>query len=248
MSTTTTDLINKTYDAQTEAAKKQLLASLEEGKATYGKNLTDAKVAYQTSRNKAYTDQAMSEQQRKESMANMGLSGAGGLSQTMELQNKNALLSTLGDVDKSENEYSNSVNTALAQLTTDYNSDLASALADIESNRNSALISDANADTELYYNLFQNGNITADQFTAKTGIKVQKARSGGGGGGGGGGGDLAALLASLGLTGADDTTTTTTRKNSGANAYTGYKNGGYYWKGKLTSAENYNKLKKSGTF
>ncbi len=129
-STNTTDWpkkIDDQYAAQLAAQKKQLESNYGQGRQGYGKQMAEAGEQYQGMRNHAYADNAMAEQARKENMANMGMSGAGGTSQTLQQRNQTALLDTVGDANRQQQDYTDNIKLALGNLTTQYNADVYSA-------------------------------------------------------------------------------------------------------------------------
>jgi hypothetical protein len=138
------DQIKKTYKKSQEAQQAKLDASYVANKADYYSQQDDTNEKYQGLKNQAYTDNAMAERQRKESMANMGLSGAGGTSQTVQQSDTNNLLSTLGDVNRQQQDYTDNVNLALAKLGTQYGADINSLSAQTESDLSEALQEQSN--------------------------------------------------------------------------------------------------------
>ena len=120
------DLINSQYDEQLAASKAQLEAQLTQAQAGYKAQLGNANVAYDKMRDKAGVDSAMAERVRRESMANMGLSGAGGMSQTLVQRGRNAYLSEVGSADRQEQDYRDNINMALSNLQTQYGADMTS--------------------------------------------------------------------------------------------------------------------------
>ena len=119
--------INEQYAAQLTAQNKQLEANYGQGRQDYGKQIAEAGKQYQGMRNQAYADNAMAEQSRKENMANMGMSGAGGTSQTLQQRNQTAMLDTVGAANRQQQDYTDNIKLALGNLTTKYNADLYSA-------------------------------------------------------------------------------------------------------------------------
>ena len=133
------DQIEEEYKKAQQAQQAKLDASYTSNKADYYAQQGQAGDKYQSLRNQAYTDSALAQRQRKESVANMGLSGAGGTSQTVQQSDTNNLLSTLGDVNRQQQDYSDNVNLALAKLGTQYNSDTNSLAAQTDSDMDKAL-------------------------------------------------------------------------------------------------------------
>ncbi len=115
--------IDEQYRKQLEAQQTKLGAAYSQNRAGYEKQLADAPEQYQAMRNQAYTDNAMAEQARKENMANMGMSGAGGTSQTLQQRNQTSLLDTLGATSRQQQDYTDNINLALGNLKTQYDAD-----------------------------------------------------------------------------------------------------------------------------
>lgn len=183
----TTEEIKAAYDAQRLA----LQTSADAEKAAIQQNITNAGQTYQPLRDTAYVNNMIAEQRRRENMANMGLSGAGGMSQTLQQRNTGTLLNTLGAVDLQQQGYVDTQNLAK----TDVNTAFAQALADIQTAETSALTSQSNWQqsfdasqksdkTSLAYNMWANGRLTDQQFFDITGIMPTKKKSSGGSSGG----------------------------------------------------------------
>ena len=119
--------IDDQYKAALDAQKKQLESSYGQSRQGYGKQMAEAGDQYQQIRNQAHTQNAMSEQSRKESMANMGLSGTGGTSQSLQQRNQTALLDTVGAANRQQQDYSDNIKLAMGNLKTKYDADLFSA-------------------------------------------------------------------------------------------------------------------------
>lgn len=137
-----------TIDEIYENSKKAQLGTLEgqynTQTAEYEKQRDEAPKTFDPLRNEAYVNAEMAERSRKESMANMGLSGAGGSSQTLQQRNTNTLLSTLGNISREQLDFTNNVNFALEQLATKYDSDRNSITAQIDSEKNRAYLDQGN--------------------------------------------------------------------------------------------------------
>lgn len=78
-----TKQIEEQYEQSLAAQKAQLKAAYERNTSAYQKKLNEAAVQYGQLKNEAYVNNALAERARKENIANMGLSGAGGTSQTL---------------------------------------------------------------------------------------------------------------------------------------------------------------------
>lgn len=179
--------ISRYYDEMEKAQKAQLLARYQKDVNEYQNQLKHAPAQYQQLKNEAYVNNALAERARRESMANMGLSGLGGTSQTLEQRNTSRLLGTLGDASRQQQDYTDQVNLALANLGIKHNADLQSLAAGNAAQRSAALMEQARFEAqydqtqqknvfEQAYNLYKKKLITAAQFTAMTGIPLKKAK------------------------------------------------------------------------
>ena len=185
--------IEDQYAKDLAAQKAQLKAGYDQNSAAYEKQMTEAAAQYQQLKNEAYVNNALAERTRRENVANMGLSGEGGASQTLQQRNEAALLETLGDASRQQQDYTDHVNLALANLATKYDADMAGVEA-----KNAASLSDAlirqnqwQADYDLQaqkmhedeqqdifkqaYNLYLKRLITAAQFKAMTGVSLKRS-------------------------------------------------------------------------
>ena len=102
--------LEKQYKSQLDAQLKKAEAAYTQNANNYRSQLDKAPEAYQAMRNQAYTQNALAEQARKENMANMGLSGAGGTSQTLQQRNQTALLNAVGDISRQQQDYTDNIN------------------------------------------------------------------------------------------------------------------------------------------
>lgn len=184
--------IEEQYIKELEAQKAQLKAGYDQNAAAYQKQIGDAAAQYQQLKNEAYVNNALAERARRENVANMGLSGEGGTSQTLQQRSTAALLGTLGDVSRQQQDYTDNVNLALANLGVQYGADVTSLEAENASALNEALIKQSQwqADYDLQmrkmqedeqqslfkqaYNLYLKRLITAAQFKAMTGINLKR--------------------------------------------------------------------------
>ncbi len=178
------EIINTQYDQSLKAQNKKLKAARDVATSQYNAQIKDATKSYDTMRKQAYTDNALADKTRRESMANMGLSGAGGMSQTLTQRDRSTLLGTLGDATRQQQDYTDNVNLAISNLNTQYNADYASAAAQNASERNAALTSyrqwqkqfdqtQQNTNFKNYFDLLTNNKITKKQFQNLTGIKLK---------------------------------------------------------------------------
>jgi hypothetical protein len=144
MSTTTTPPdqtgnIKQTYKDQLAAQQTKTNAAYDQNVAGYNKQLADAPEQYQSMRNQAYTENAMAEQSRKENMANMGLSGAGGTSQTLQQRNQPSLLSAVGDANRQQQDFTDNINLALGNLGTQHKAENLALVQQNQADLNAAL-------------------------------------------------------------------------------------------------------------
>ena len=91
--------INERYNQTLEAQRAQMQAAYDQSAAEYQAQMDKAPEAYNAVKKQAHVNNAMSDRARRESMANMGLSAAGGTSQTMAQRGRSTLLSSLGEAD-----------------------------------------------------------------------------------------------------------------------------------------------------
>ncbi len=187
-----TKQIEEEYEQTLAAQKAQIKAEFDQNTSAFQKKLNEAAAQYGQLKNEAYVNNALAERGRRENIANRGLSGAGGTSQTLQQRNTAALLGTLGDVSRQQQDYTDDVNLALANLATQYGADVTSLEASNAAKRNEALIKqsqwqadydmdwhkmlqDEQQDTfKQAYNLYLKRFITAAQFQAMTGIALRR--------------------------------------------------------------------------
>lgn len=184
-------LIEEQYQKLIEAQAAKIGADYDVSKQQYESRLAGAGAAYQPLRNEAYVNNALAERARKENMANMGLSGEGGTSTTIEQRNTQSLLSGLGDISRQQRGYEDEITLALAGLNTTRAADLSKMRSELESKRAAALLAQkqAEADDTLnrdrlaasqeedlfsrYYQLYKARMITKKQFEDATGIDLK---------------------------------------------------------------------------
>jgi len=189
--TTAKDTIEEQYKNLLKAQTETLSADYENSSSGYENQLEQSDATYQPLRNEAYVNKAMAERTRKENMANMGLSGEGGTSLSLQQRNTGNLNSTLGDISQQEQSYEDEINLALANLDTTYNASVNSVTADMEAQRIAALLAqnqfDQNYDLSeaslaetvrnntfnQYYELYKAGRITKKQFEQQTGTDLK---------------------------------------------------------------------------
>ena len=136
--------IKNRYLETHKAQKAQIDAAYLNQKSSYQKQIKDAPGTYQPLRNQAYVNNAMAERGRREQMANMGQSAAGGMSQTLQQRNTNQLLNTVGDATRQQQGYIDNVNLALGNLKTQRSADIASARSQSMAGMNADLLSQNN--------------------------------------------------------------------------------------------------------
>lgn len=178
-------LIDSIYEKSRESQLTALEGQYTQQANEYNKQKGEAPEKFDPLRNEAYVNKEMAERSRKESMANMGLSGAGGMSQTLEQRNTGNLLNTLGGISRQQQDYTDNINFALGQLTTQYDSSKNSINLQIDSEKNRAALDQGNweknfglqeeqfglskSDSEFnrYIQLLSKGVINKKQFKAK---------------------------------------------------------------------------------
>ncbi len=188
-----TKQIEEQYLNDLAAQKARLKAGYDQNAAAYQKQIGNAAAQYQQLKNEAYVNNALAERARRENVANLGLSGEGGTSQTLQQRNTAILLNTLGAASRQQQDNTDSVNLALANLTAQYDADMAGAEAKNAAARNEALIQQNRwqADYDMKakqmqeeerqsifkqaYNLYLKRLITAAQFKAMTGVSLKKS-------------------------------------------------------------------------
>lgn len=191
MAATNSQLIDDQYKKRAEAQTAKLTAERDAGKAQYENQLDKSDEAYQPLRNEAYVNHALAEKARKENMANMGMSGEGGTSLSLQQQNTGNLLNTLGDVSRQQQGYEDEINLALANLDTAYRGNVNSAAAETEAQRIAAQLSQSRFEVSnalsqnqyemsksgslfsQYYQLLKAKRITKKQFEQATGIDLK---------------------------------------------------------------------------
>ena len=187
-----TKQIEEQYEQTLAAQKAQIKAAFDQNTSAFQKKLSETAAQYGQLKNEAYVNNALAERGRRENIANRGLSGAGGTSQTLQQRNTAALLGTLGDVSRQQQDYTDDVNLALVNLATQYGADVTSLEASNAAKRNEALIKqsqwqadydmdwhkmlqDEQQDTfKQAYSLYLKRFITAAQFQAMTGVALRR--------------------------------------------------------------------------
>ena len=90
---------------------------------------TNAAHDYRSLLNQASANYAMQQRAQRESMANMGLSAAGGTSRSFEQGARNNLSNQIGSIQRQERQYGEEVDRALRDLQNRYNAEVNSILA-----------------------------------------------------------------------------------------------------------------------
>ena len=127
--------IDEQYRKTADAQKKKLDADYDISQRGLESQRDKVDETYQPLRNEAYVNNALAEKARKENMANMGLSGEGGTSLSLQQRNEGNRLSTLGDISRQQQGYGDEIDMALANLNTTYNASVGSVDADTEAQR-----------------------------------------------------------------------------------------------------------------
>ena len=218
-------LIDAQYNPQVTAAQ----TAYDTTSADLNAKIANAGTVYQPSRNNAYTTALQQQRLYNENMANMGYSPGGQMSQTMQQRANNNLQTTLGGIDTSQQEYINGLASEIrnAAVTRD------TALADIEANRGAAQLDAYNTAQSRADQLYAAGMISAAQYYQMTGIQPKTS-----------GGSSSSYTSGLDI----NTDPLLTGNNAASNnaaltadtsSFTGYKNGQYYYRGKVVSQADY---------
>jgi hypothetical protein len=188
---TTQNLIDEQYENLKKAQKANLDAGYAVSKNEYESQLEKSDETYQPLRNEAYVNNALAERARRENMANMGLSGEGGTSLSLQQRHTGNMLSTLGDISRQQQGYKDEIDLALANLDTTYQAGVNSMDADTEAQRIAAQLAQGQFDANYglsadqlalqekdstfstYYQLYKSKLITKKQFEQQTGIDLK---------------------------------------------------------------------------
>jgi hypothetical protein len=191
LATDSQKLIDDQYQKLIESQKAKLGADYDNSKSQYENQLGKSDETYQPLRNEAYVNNALAEKARRENMANMGLSGEGGTSLSLQQQNTGSLLNTLGDVSRQQQGYEDEISLALANLDTTYQGNVSSVTADYEAQKIAAQLSQNQFDQNYalsqsqyelsksdsvfsqYYQLLKAKRITKKQFEQATGYDLK---------------------------------------------------------------------------
>ena len=150
------DIAGDQYQQLIDAQKAQLEAAYNKQAGDYSSQRQQSASDYRSLINQATAENAMQERARRESMANMGLSGAGGTSRTHAQMANNNLVNQLGSIKLQQKEYNEEVDRALADLAGQYNSDSQNVSASIGAQR---------LNDQLAYEQWKRGHeLQSDQF------------------------------------------------------------------------------------
>lgn len=175
-----------TYADQRKATSDQTKLAKESLALGYTNTLSQLGQNYAGQRNDAAVNAALQKKALQESMANMGLSGAGGTSQTLQLQRANNLNSNLANIGMAEQNAINSLDTQRQQSELQLTSDEIAANAKISAAEQAELLARDQFDRQMAFTeeranidnameLLSRNKITAAQFQQMTGITVQEA-------------------------------------------------------------------------
>lgn len=115
------DIAGNQYQQLIDAQKAQLGADYNKQVGSYTSERDKSVNDYRGLVNQASSTSAMQERARKESMANMGLSAAGGMSRTHAQMANNNLANQIGSIQLQQKQYNEEVDRALADLANQYN-------------------------------------------------------------------------------------------------------------------------------
>ena len=235
--------IKNMFDPQTAAVN----AAYDATAADLNTKISNAGSVYQPSKNDAYTTALQQQRLYNENMANMGYSGAGQMSQTLQQRASNNLQSTLGTINTSQQEYINGIASDLrnAGVTRD------TALAGVAADQGSAQLDAYNTEQTRALQLYSAGIISAAQFQQMTGISPVVRGSGTGGGGGDINtyiqGQLANQAATINSQGGDAGSTRNLALSADTTNFTGIKNGVYWYRGQIVSKDAYLRARSSAS-
>ena len=191
MATNQNKIIDDKYKETLKAQKAQAQATRDIAAMGYNKQLKDVPAKYNKLRNETAVNKNMQDRLRKENMANMGLSGAGGTSKTFAQRNTNNYLKSIGNIGRQQQDFTDNINLALTNLDTQYGADMNSMTAQNNAARNAEYMQqnqwqsghdlqkqqfEQQKKDALYgqaYGLFKSGMITKAQFKAMTGITLR---------------------------------------------------------------------------
>lgn len=181
--TTDTTDIGKAYDNSLAAKLSSIDTDTQQAVAEQQKTIDDSKYTYQPLKNQAYAENLANQRTLRENMANMGMSGGGGKSLTLENKLASSQQNTLAGIALQQQQLIDNAKTQIAQLQASGETAKASATAELTLQKIQALADEAwkqkqlnqtaeQGDMQTYMNLYLNGRITAAQFKALTGINA----------------------------------------------------------------------------
>lgn len=181
--TTETTDIGKAYDSSLAAKITSIDTGTQQAVQQQQKTIDDSKYTYQPLQNQAYANNLSNQRTLRENMANMGMSGGGGKSLTLENKLASSQQNTLANIALQQQQLIDNAKTQIAQLQAAGETAKASATAELTLQKIQALSNEAwkqkqfdqsaqQGDIQNYMNLYLNGRITAAQFKALTGINV----------------------------------------------------------------------------
>ena len=176
--------INTIYDDRLAGMMGQLQSGYQSTLGGLNQQIGQMPAQYQQLRDRAFVDSLMQKNRSAEQLANLGYSGGGGLSQTLQGRNNTQLLNTLGGANLGQQQATDAFGLQLTDLENQYNADILSGRAQIEGQRGEALLNNQDSTMNTAMQLLQMGRITPAQFKEMTGVDVQNISRGGGGGGG----------------------------------------------------------------
>lgn len=184
-------LINSIYDNLKSSQQQAIKGRYDAQRLELNAQKEKAPDIYNPLRNEAYANSEMAERSRREAMANMGLSAAGGTSQTLRQRNTNALLNTLGDISRQQQDYTNNIELALGKLGIQEGAEINSSDLQIDAQREQAMLDQGNweknyglqqsqydlARSDSTFNkafdLYSKKLITKKQFESMTGLDIR---------------------------------------------------------------------------
>lgn len=169
------DIAGNQYQQLIDAQKAQLGADYNNQLGNYNSERDKSVGEYRSLVNQASSTSAMQERARKESMANMGLSAAGGTSRTHAQMANSNLANQIGSIQLQQKQYNEEVDRALADLSKQYN---AAALG-VDANIGVQRLTD-----EMAYDQWKSGyelqkdqyNTSADQWNQEFAWNTENAK------------------------------------------------------------------------
>lgn len=202
----TDDDIKKMYDDMLGRQKAAGAAQTQAGVSQYEQQKQKIPKAYDPLRDEAYLNDQTAMRQQRERLANMGLSGTGGKSMTLESNRQAGLQNTLGDISRQQQSALDEIDNQIANLKAQGNFTEAQMVADNAKQMYDALMNNYQsnrsfAEQQRQYNesqglqkqqldlqmqsdkfnqawaLYQSGKMSAKNFEKITGIPVDVVKS-----------------------------------------------------------------------